>query len=69
LSAPKNEGLREPPATIQTPPTTAAAHTFDHAAKKWDTFDADSALAELSDDDGCAAQRQNGSKVSPLASK
>jgi hypothetical protein len=28
---------------------TAAAHTHDHAAKKWDSFDAEVALAQLSD--------------------
>ena len=31
---------------------TAGSHTYDKAAQKWNHYDADAALAELSDDEG-----------------
>lgn len=46
---------------------TAASHTYDRAAKKWDSFDVEAALAQLSDDDQEASlHKQRPPSVSSL---
>ncbi|CAL8468728.1 g8268 [Coccomyxa elongata] len=47
--------------------TTAADHTHDHATKKWESFDADSVLADLSEDDRGRADKSQHKPASQLS--
>lgn len=51
--------LRQSSATASDAHRTAAAHTYDHASNKWDSFDADSVLADHSDDDVGPAKKES----------
>lgn len=45
----------------------AADHTHDHASKKWESFDADSVLADLSEDAGGHADEKHCKPASQLS--
>lgn len=47
--------------------SSAASHTFDRAAKKWDSFDVEAALAQLADDDDHKAHAHSSRTTAPVA--
>ncbi|BDA43286.1 probable RNA polymerase II-associated protein 3 at N-terminal half [Coccomyxa sp. Obi] len=59
--------LRHKSATALNARKNAAAHTYDHACKKWDSFDADSVLADQSDDGGGLADKKECKPASQLS--